>query len=143
MEKEKNVGLLIKQISEQTARQINRDMRDYNITCSQMRAMLFVAHSDGVVSQKDVEVALQYSHPTVVGILTGLEEKGLIRCAFDAADKRIKNVYITDEAKNLLHHAKITAETFSENAVKGFSECEIETLASLLTRMQENIKNLD
>ena len=143
MNNPKSVGLLIKQISEQTDKQINRDLRAYNISCSQMRAMMYVVHSQGTVSQKDIEVALQFSHPTVVGLLAGLEDRGYIRCAFDAADKRVKNVYITDDAKNLLNHIKNTAERFVQEASKGFSAEETAVLTKLLSRMQENIKNIE
>ncbi|UKI15126.1 MAG: hypothetical protein L6V85_04040 [Clostridiales bacterium] len=57
--------------------------------------------SGGKSMQKDVETYLEVSHPTVVGLLSGLESRGLVSCVFDSDDKRMKSVYLTDEGSAL------------------------------------------
>ena len=75
MDKRQYAGFLIKQISEKTDKKIIRTFKKYGVTCSQHRLLVFLDKSGGKSMQKDVETYLEVSHPTVVGLLSGLEKR--------------------------------------------------------------------
>ena len=75
----KDIGAMIKILSEALRQQANRDCREYNLTMQQMRIIHFLKKRENneVTSQKDIQDFLKISHPTVVNILHLMKNKGL------------------------------------------------------------------
>lgn len=140
MEKARRAGFLIKQISEQTDKRVNNGLKKYNVTSSQFRTMMLIDMENTVMSQRNLELVMNVSHPTVVGILAGLEGRGLVKCAFDAEDKRIKNVYLTEDGKKLLKGTRASAKEMDETLFEGISEEDIDALLNTLEKIRENLK---
>lgn len=51
----------------------------------------------GQATQKEIEVFLDVSHPTVVGVVSRMEQNGYVVCWMDE-DRRNKNVKLTAQA---------------------------------------------
>lgn len=141
MDKKQYAGFLIKQISEKTDKKIIRTFKKYGVTCTQHRTLMFLNKSGGKSTQKDVETYLEVSHPTVVGILSGLENKGLVSCVFDSDDKRMKSVYLTDEGRLLLSSSRRDAIEAGKGFWKDISDEETDTLIAILEKLKENLNN--
>ncbi len=141
MDKRQDAGFLIKQISEKTDKKIIRTFKKYGVTCSQHRLLVFLDKSGGKSTQKDVETYLEVSHPTVVGLLSGLESRGLVSCVFDSGDKRMKSVYLTDEGSALLKSSCRDAIDVGKEFWKDISDEEIETLIAILEKLKGNLNN--
>lgn len=119
-----------------------------NQDVQEVRRDLFATQIVGVFGQvgreidaKDVETYLEVSHPTVVGLLSGLESRGLVSCVFDSDDKRMKSVYITDEGSALLKSSRRDAIDVGKEFWEDISEEEIETLIAILEKLKGNLNN--
>lgn len=144
MEHEDNdISLLIKKISEDINKKCNNDLKAWGITLSRMRILGYVKfrQEDGLLtSQKDIENHFEVSHPTVVGVLNNLKEKGLITTSADENDKRIRRVFVTPRENEF--HSYITKTTLETNTqlLDGISFEEQQVLLKLLHKIKKNIQ---
>ena len=110
-----------------------------DLTAAQGRIMGFLSHRQTPPCSRDIEEALQLSHPTVSGLLSRLEKKGFIEFRPDEADRRCKRIYVLP--KGHACHAtihRIIAETEAK-VVEGFTEEEKTQFAALLQRAISNM----
>ena len=98
---QQKLGYKLKRICDEVERMSNQDVAKLDLTFVQGTILLFLFEKGGTCAQCEVERYLGISHPAVGGILRRMEQKKLIRCAFDAQDKRVKNVYLTPAGKAL------------------------------------------
>lgn len=119
----------------------NQDVQEVRRDLFATQTVSVLDKSGGKSTQKDVETYLEVSHPTVVGLLSGLESRGLVSCVFDSDDKRMKSVYITDEGSALLKSSRRDAIDVGKEFWKDFSDEEIETLIAILEKLKGNLNN--
>ncbi|AOT70338.1 MarR family winged helix-turn-helix transcriptional regulator [Geosporobacter ferrireducens] len=141
MHQNEDVGFLIKLIHDCIERKSNQKLKLFDLTLSQGRVLAYLNERKGLkTSQKDIEDYLEVAHPTVVGILKRLESKGFITSEFDAEDKRVKNVYLTQNEASV-HRAmcefKIQME---QKLLQGLTDTQVEELLYLLNLIYENIQ---
>lgn len=96
----KDVGYLIKSINDKLKVKADADLKRYNLTFAQSRVFAYLQEKGGQATQKEIEVFLGVSHPTVVGIVSRMEFNGYVTCWQDE-DKRNKNVKLTAKARSL------------------------------------------
>lgn len=131
-------GWLIKQIYFLNQARLNAMFAQYDLTATQTYTLiyLFRAHEEGrTVYQRNIEVDMDISNPTVTGILNRLEAKGLIERKINTADARVKNIEVTPKALAL---DKILRERFAENdaaLVACLDDAEKKQLVELLERI--------
>lgn len=114
------------------------------VTVPQCRLLMYLDSRSGeAVSQRELEQYLGVSHSTVKGLLQRLEEKGYVRTAFDSADGRVKNAYLTEKFYQMQLQAKAALEDFELQLVRGFSPAELENLRSMLERIYHNTLTMD
>lgn len=94
----KDVGYLIKYINDKLKVKADAELKQYNLTLTQSRVFAFLNSCGGQATQKEIEVFLEVSHPTVVGIVSRMEQNGYVTCWIDD-DKRNKNVKLTPQAE--------------------------------------------
>lgn len=111
------------------------------VTAAQCRVLMYLEKMKGqAVSQRELERYLGVSHTTVKGLLQRLEEKGLVRTAFDdSSDARVKHAYLTDtyEARHVA--ARDTILRLEETVLSPLDEEEKRELKELLTRVLDNL----
>ncbi len=93
-----NVGYLIKSINDKLKVKADAELKKYRLTMSQCRVFAYLSSRGGQATQKEIEVFLDVSHPTVVGIVSRMEQNGYVTCRPDE-DKRNKNVKLTPQAE--------------------------------------------
>lgn len=71
------------------------------VTLAKIKAFLLIART-GSIPRLDLKTALGISQGALSELLTGLEEKGLIRIDWDAADGRAQTIGLTHPGKHLL-----------------------------------------
>ena len=96
----KDIGYLIKSINDKLKVKADAELKRYNLTFAQSRVFAYLQEKGGQATQKEIEVFLDVSHPTVVGIVSRMEQNGYVTC-FQDADKRNKNVKLTPKARSL------------------------------------------
>ena len=75
--------------------------------------------------------------PAVSRLVARMEDAGLVKREPDAQDRRAVGVHLTDKGKALSHLHDFYLQ-INARLLDGFSEAEVETLFTLLSRIQAN-----
>ena len=114
-------------------------MKQIGLTKSQADVIILLAHeSDKIFHQRDIERALNYTNPTVTGLLNRLEQKNFIVRQVDAIDSRARVIKLTDDALAVLEEIYASIRQTEQMLFEGFSKEEIDTLIPLMSRMAKN-----
>ena len=128
----KMVEHLAKRIGDEHLKQID-------LTQSQADVIILLAHESGkVFRQRDIEIALNYSNPTVTGLLNRLEQKGFIVRRVDPEDSRARIISLTNKALEIIEEIYQSIRRTEQMLLDGFSEEEIELLQPLMSRIAKN-----
>ncbi len=113
---------------------------DCPVTSAQGRVIMYLEkQAPRCVPQREIETFMGVSHATVKGLVNRLEEKGYVRTAFDDADGRVKNVYLTEAVERDKTKVRSLLQKIERRVMSGFSADEKRTLRGMLERMYENI----
>lgn len=137
----KHTGMYFKKISERLERRANENRSKDDITFTQGKVLWFLHKKDGEdVTLRDIEKFLDCSHATVSGIVSRLEEKGLLTLETNAADRRAKTVRVTEKEKRNFRAMQERRKVMEETLLKGFSDDERHCLLSYLERVYRNLE---
>ena len=75
-----DVGYLIKRINDKLAVRADAELKQFNLTMSQCRVFLYLSSRGGQATQKEIETFLDVAHPTVVGLVSRMEQNGYVTC---------------------------------------------------------------
>jgi len=78
--------------------------------------------------------------PAATGIITRLEQYGLVERRHDREDRRIVKVYLTDEGRDISNTLVSSVEHFEQRMKRGFSKSEMDLF---LLQLQQLIANAD
>ncbi len=99
--------------------------KSYVITPPQWGALALLLIQDGMtigtMSQKR-----NVDAPAVTGIISRLEQIGLVERRHDRQDRRVVKVYLTEEGLDISQTLVSTVEHFEQRLRKGFSEGELD-----------------
>ena len=113
--------------------------KPYVITPPQWGALELLLAQDGMtigaMSQKRGVDA-----PAATGIITRLEQMGLVERRHDREDRRVVKVYLTEEGRDISHTLVSSVEHFEQSMKRGFSESEMDRF---LLQLQQLIANAD
>lgn len=93
-----DVGYLIKSINDKLAARADAELKQFNLTMSQCRVFLYLSSRGGQATQKEIEIFLDVAHPTVVGLVSRMEQNGYVTC-WPCEDGRNKYVKLTPQAE--------------------------------------------
>ena len=131
------IGFMVKQINNVFEKDLNERLRTIGITSSQCAVLDYLFHtSKDEVNQRDVERHLSLKNPTVTGILKRLDEKGFILCVPNTADKRKKNIYLTEKAYDIQRRMEADRKKMDKNLTRGMTK---RKLASFDTGTGKNV----
>lgn len=137
---EKDIGYLIKNINDKLKVKADADLKHSNLTLAQSRVLAFLDRRGGQATQKEIEVYLEVSHPTVVGIISRMEKNGHLRCRVDETDKRNKIVALTEQAKALGEEMEQRISANEKMLLASLSEADIKKLKQLLLIIYNNLE---
>ena len=134
------IGFTIKQINNVFEKDLNEKLKTIGITASQCAVLDYLFHTNKEeVSQRDVERHLSLKNPTVTGLLKRLDEKGFILCVPNTADKRKKNIYLTEKAYDIQRRMETDRRKMDREMTRGMTKKEIAALTRGLEKMLYNI----
>ena len=93
-----DVGYLIKSISDKLKVRTDAELKQYHLTISQSRVLVYLRSRGGQATQKEIETFLDVAHPTVVGLVSRMEQNGYVTC-WPCEDGRNKYVKLTPQAE--------------------------------------------
>lgn len=139
-----SLGIKIKLINEKIKQHLNDRLKDNNLTLSQFMVLKYLKqHDNEKVSQKELAQAVQVTHPTMIGLIDRLEEKGMVSRQVDGNDRRYRYIRLTDMGRQYLNQSKQDAEAMDSALVRNFTQEEVAVLKSLLDKVYENISDLE
>lgn len=137
---QKDIGYLIKNINDKLKVKADADLKHSNLTLAQSRVLAFLDSRGGQATQKEIEVYLEVSHPTVVGIISRMEKNGHLRCRVDETDKRNKIVALTEQAKALGEEMEQRILANEKMLLASLSEADIKKLKQMLLIIYNNLE---
>ena len=137
---EKDIGYLIKNINDKLKVKADADLKHSNLTLAQSRVLAFLDSRGGQATQKEIEVYLEVSHPTVVGIISRMKKNGNLRCWVDETDKRNKIVALTEQAKALGEEMEQRISANEKMLLASLSEADIKKLKQMLLIIYNNLE---
>ncbi len=137
----RDIGVMIKILSETINQQMNANFKDLNLTMQQMQILRFLRKRQGQTetSQKDIQEYMRLSHPTVVNMLHLLQNKGFIHTEVSPKDRRIKLVTLTGQEEHVIEEVVRNRNQMETLLVQGMSDDEQADLRRYLAQMYHNI----
>lgn len=136
----KDVGYLIKTINDKLKVKADADLKRYNLTLTQSRVLAFLNNNGGQTTQKEIEVFLEVSHPTVVGIVSRMEQNGYVISKTDDNDKRNKIVKLTKQAEILGTDMEQNVLNTEKNLLRSLSDEDVARLREYLNIVYKNLE---
>lgn len=134
------IGYQFKIINDRIKARADADLKTHDLTLTQTRVLGFLTESGGQATQKEIEADLQVSHPTVVGIISRMEQKGFLCTWIDPMDRRNKIVRLTDKAIKLDQEIDATVAMQDKMLLRGLSEQQVDELRNCLARIVRNLE---
>lgn len=135
-----DIGYLIKNINDKLKVKGDADLKNFNLTLAQSRVFAFLHNSGGRATQKEIEVFLEVSHPTVVGIVARMEQNGHVTSWIDEHDKRNKIVKLTQQAEALGMDMEHRIFANEQMMLSSLSDSDIERLREMLLTIYKNLE---
>lgn len=135
----KDVGYLIKSINDKLKVKADADLKRYNLTFTQSRVFAYLQEKHGQATQKEIELFLDVSHPTVVGIVSRMEQNGYVSCHQDE-DKRNKIVKLTPKAQSLGTDLEAHMLGNEKHLLSPLNNAEAEQLKKLLLQIYDHFE---
>lgn len=131
---------LIKNLHDRLEKSANNTLRDKDLTMMQVAVLMELQKSHNkILSMKELERKFCVAQSTVAGIISRLEQKGLVEPSGDAEDRRVKLVNITAEGEKCCRDASIYMKETEERLISGFSDDEVTMFKSLLRKAADNM----
>ena len=137
--KEIHVGYLLKKITDKLKTKVDAELKQHNLTLSQNHVLIFLDERGGESTQKEIENFLEVTHPTVVGLVSRMEQNGFLTSWIDPKDRRNKIVKMTEKASNLMKQIKTEAAIHEEEILSSLSEEQRKELKEMLSIIYQNI----
>lgn len=133
-----DVGYLIKRINDKLAVRADAELKQFDLTMSQCRVFLYLSSRGGQATQKEIETFLGVAHPTVVGLVSRMEQSGYVTC-WPCEDGRNKNVKLTVQAEALDKDMQRNRLESEQMLLSPLSPEEREQLRKLLITVAEHL----
>lgn len=141
MRKTEDIGMLLKQINDTLATEANNELRSNGMTISQIRFIGYMYESGQErTAMKELEKQFQVSQPTVAGIVSRMEKKGLVTILQNPDDARAKDVALTDLGRNVYEAGGKHKEKMEKSLVSGLNGKEIADLKRMLKIILASLK---
>lgn len=132
-----DLGYLIKQISDKMRADADATFRKHGLTYSQVHVLSFVQACGGSATQKEIEIYLNVSHPTIVGLVSRLEKSGFVTSHVDENNRRNKIVCVTKKAQQTRESLEIERKKKERRLEQALGQQEREQLMHLLSRLSQ------
>lgn len=141
MSDDTSCGMYIKQINSALEKNANNTLRKLDLTFAQVSALLAIRDfPEQKISLKELEKILHVAQSTTAGIISRLEQKGLVTGFGDSSDKRIKLVQMTSLGEAYCREAEQNMKEAEENLLSGLTETERSIFNSLLKKVRDTLQ---
>ena len=137
------VSFKFKVIIDQFASKLNNQQQQDDITFSQMAIIGYLAHcTDHDVTLKELSQACHIKHPTAIGLINRLEDKGMVVSSVNEANRKYRIISITDKGLDYFEFSKKRLDNMNSALLSPLSEEEQKMLSEMLDRIIENMASI-
>ncbi len=141
--KNRDIGYLIKAVNDKLKAKGDAHLKKHHLTFSQIRVLAFLNNCGGQATQKEIEAFLNVSHPTVVGIVTRMEQNGHVISWKDAKDRRNKIVQMTDQSISISRDIENRVRADEQIMLQSLSQEDIQTFIRCLNTVYDNLEQYE
>ena len=109
-------------------------MAPYDLRPVDFSVLTLIAHNPGITSRQ-LCTALDILPPNLVGLIKGLDGRGLIERHPHPTDRRAQGLHLSPAGQQLQTSAQVTATQLESDVASRLSAQELETLKSLLRKV--------
>lgn len=145
MQREKNIGLNIRRLSNYIKRDIEKSSATGKIVLPKgvngWAIHYLYDNRDKEIFQRDFEERFSIRRSTASNILKTMEQNGFIKRQSVENDARLKKIILTDKAVKI--HEEIMKDIDRREALlrKGFTDAEIEQFLGMIDRLINNLED--
>lgn len=133
----------LKRISKALDHYLDSILGNYDITASQARILRYlIDHQNEVITQKDICMAWDLKHTTVIGLLRRLQEKGLVTTVTDSKNRRCSNVLLTEKGRQLSTVIVENLKRGDRKLTEGLTADELDRLLATVEILRKNVEKL-
>lgn len=137
----RNFGLLFKQIHDELEKHSNNLLRSQGLTVAQAGILRELnCDPEKQMPLKELEKQFHVAQSTAAGIVSRLEQKGLVESFGSADDRRIKMVKITPAGEQCCHFAEQYIKETEAKLLSGLTDTEQSILSALLEKVRNSLK---
>lgn len=135
---DQRLGFLMHDVSRLRRTVFDDLMRPLGVTRSQWWVLAHLSRHDGMI-QSDLAGVLDIGKAALGGLIDRLEASELIHRGADAADRRVKRVFLSQKGVHLIKEMVSRSHDMSERMLDGLDGDARGLLAQLLTRVKSNL----
>ena len=133
-----NLGFVLHDVARLLRKRFEQRVRGLGFTRSQWQVLVHLAQHEGI-NQVGLAEILEIEPITLLRILDRLEAAGLVERRTHAADRRVRLLYLTPEARPALETMRELGELTRAEALAGVAGEERERLLETLCTMKTNL----
>ena len=134
-------GTLLKQIHDALEKQANNSLRADGLTMAQVGVLLMLDRAEHrQMPLKELEKALHVAQSTAAGIVSRLEQKGLVESFGDAEDRRVKVVRLSEAGAGCCRTADARMAEAERQLLSSLTEAERDIFILLLRKVRDSLQ---
>ena len=141
MDRIRNFGFVLKDVSRLSSLNFERHVAALNLTVAQCKVLAYLQRHEGC-SQARLAYLTDTDPMTLVRILDRMESDGWVERRSDPADRRARKLYLRPSAGPVLKEIWHNADRARGEAMVGLSDADRDQLMNLLERVHANLSAL-
>ena len=134
-------GTLLKQRHDALEKQANNSLRADGLTMAQVGVLLMLDRAEHrQMPLKELEKALHVAQSTAAGIVSRLEQKGLVESFGDAEDRRVKVVRLSEAGAGCCRTADARMAEAERQLLSSLTEAERDIFILLLRKVRDSLQ---
>ncbi len=135
-----NIGQLIKQISNILINDLNKRLKEYDLTFSQLQVLLVIKEANSKICQKDIANILKIKHTTLLDILKILERKDLVIKNISESNAKYSELSLTKKGKETIDNLDLGKDKTQEMIANTLGYSSVD---EMLSKFKEVLKKLE
>lgn len=136
------LGGLIGRTGRQWRRVVDLRMQPFDLTEATWLPLIHLARAVEPMRQKDLAIALALDKSSVVRIVKGLEDAGLITRGEDQEDHRAKPILITAKGRKLADRVEGVSQELERELLAEIATDDLATTRAVLERLSAHLERL-
>lgn len=135
---DQTIGVLLHDVARLMRKRFEQRARHAGLTRSQWQTLHLLSKNEGV-HQKALAEMQEVEPITLMRLVDKLSDRGLVERRKHESDRRVWQLYMTDEARSLLAEMRELGEETRSEALNDIADADRERLFELLETMKSNL----